>query len=153
MCGNFLEAFQGTEFPSCPHTTSHHSLVQSAYGALEPKESQPHEQRQPGGFPLALVGSRPHAESFDMRSVVLATQSDFARTLTPNSQRGTDHGWAGHYVLLGGGTGPVGGFATFCKESILRKYNRHISSLSLRRMKESRVTFEIPLELKDCRFK
>ncbi|CAK9106685.1 unnamed protein product [Durusdinium trenchii] len=36
-------------------------------------------------------------------SVVLATQSDFARTLTPNSQRGTDHGWAGHYVLLGGG--------------------------------------------------
>ncbi|CAE7181114.1 TY5A, partial [Symbiodinium pilosum] len=28
-------------------------------------------------------------------SVVIATHSDFARTLTPNSNAGTDHGWSG----------------------------------------------------------
>lgn len=35
-------------------------------------------------------------------SVVIATHSDFARTLTPNSNAGTDHGWAGIQVVLSG---------------------------------------------------
>ena len=36
-------------------------------------------------------------------SVVMVTHSDFARTLTPNSGAGTDHAWAGNYVVAGGG--------------------------------------------------
>ena len=36
-------------------------------------------------------------------SVVMMTHSDFARTLTPNSGSGTDHAWAGNYVVAGGG--------------------------------------------------
>ncbi len=28
-------------------------------------------------------------------NVVIVTHSDFARTLTPNSNAGTDHGWSG----------------------------------------------------------
>ncbi|CAJ1378092.1 unnamed protein product [Effrenium voratum] len=35
-------------------------------------------------------------------STTLVTHSDFARTLTPNSGEGTDHGWAGNYFMLGG---------------------------------------------------
>ena len=35
-------------------------------------------------------------------NVVLMTQSDFGRTLTSNGA-GTDHAWAGHYFILGGG--------------------------------------------------
>jgi len=35
--------------------------------------------------------------------VVLATQSDFARTLDPNSNRGTDHAWAGQHFVISGG--------------------------------------------------
>merc|ERR1711953_184229 len=35
-------------------------------------------------------------------SVVLATESDFGRTLTSNGG-GSDHGWAGQHIILGGG--------------------------------------------------
>ncbi|CAE6922516.1 unnamed protein product [Symbiodinium natans] len=35
--------------------------------------------------------------------VVMATHSDFARTLTPNSGAGSDHAWGGNYVIVGGG--------------------------------------------------
>jgi len=35
-------------------------------------------------------------------SVVLATESDFGRTLTWNGQ-GTDHGWGGNHLVIGGG--------------------------------------------------
>jgi len=34
--------------------------------------------------------------------VLVATQSDFARTLDPNGNMGTDHGWAGQHFLLSG---------------------------------------------------
>ena len=34
-------------------------------------------------------------------NVVVLTGSDFSRTLTSNG-RGTDHGWGGHYFLMGG---------------------------------------------------
>ena len=33
---------------------------------------------------------------------VIATGSDFGRTLVPNSNGGTDHAWAGHYFMMGG---------------------------------------------------
>jgi len=35
-------------------------------------------------------------------SVVFATASDFARTLDPNANRGSDHAWAGQHMVLGG---------------------------------------------------
>jgi len=35
-------------------------------------------------------------------NVVLATQSDFARTLDPNGNMGSDHGWAGNHFILSG---------------------------------------------------
>jgi len=35
-------------------------------------------------------------------NVVLATQSDFARTLDPNANAGTDHAWAGQHFVLSG---------------------------------------------------
>eukprot|EP00931_Biecheleriopsis_adriatica_P094337 TRINITY_DN679_c0_g1_i6.p1 TRINITY_DN679_c0_g1~~TRINITY_DN679_c0_g1_i6.p1 ORF type:complete len:3274 (-),score=593.17 TRINITY_DN679_c0_g1_i6:142-9879(-) len=35
-------------------------------------------------------------------NVVFATQSDFARTLDPNANKGTDHGWAGNHFVLSG---------------------------------------------------
>jgi uncharacterized protein (DUF1501 family) len=38
--------------------------------------------------------------------VVLATQSDFGRTLKPASSAGTDHAWGSHHLILGG---PVNG--------------------------------------------
>lgn len=33
----------------------------------------------------------------------MVTHSDFARTLTPNSNSGSDHAWAGNYMVVGGG--------------------------------------------------
>ena len=43
-------------------------------------------------------------------NVVTITHSDFTRTLTPNGQdaatAGSDHGWGGHQIVLGG---PVNG--------------------------------------------
>jgi uncharacterized protein (DUF1501 family) len=35
-------------------------------------------------------------------NIVIVTGSDFARTLTPNSGDGTDHGWGGNYFMMGG---------------------------------------------------
>ena len=35
-------------------------------------------------------------------SVVLVESSDFGRTLSPNSGRGTDHAWGGNYFMIGG---------------------------------------------------
>eukprot|EP00931_Biecheleriopsis_adriatica_P057277 TRINITY_DN3397_c0_g1_i3.p1 TRINITY_DN3397_c0_g1~~TRINITY_DN3397_c0_g1_i3.p1 ORF type:complete len:2330 (-),score=299.84 TRINITY_DN3397_c0_g1_i3:580-7488(-) len=35
-------------------------------------------------------------------NVVMTTQSDFARTLDPNGNMGTDHGWAGQHFILSG---------------------------------------------------
>jgi len=35
-------------------------------------------------------------------SVVLLTESDFGRTLTPNAGDGTDHGWGGNHFIIGG---------------------------------------------------
>eukprot|EP00536_Pseudo-nitzschia_multiseries_P010764 jgi/Psemu1/204058/e_gw1.338.42.1 len=34
--------------------------------------------------------------------VAVVISSDFGRTLTPNSNDGTDHGWGGHYMVMGG---------------------------------------------------
>jgi uncharacterized protein (DUF1501 family) len=36
------------------------------------------------------------------QNVLLATQSDFARTLDPNANVGTDHAWAGQHFILSG---------------------------------------------------
>jgi len=41
-----------------------------------------------------------HGTVFD--SVVLLTESDFGRTLTPNGGGGTDHGWGGNHFIIGG---------------------------------------------------
>merc|ERR1719436_1351047 len=35
-------------------------------------------------------------------NIVLATQSDFARTLDPNANIGSDHAWAGQHIVLSG---------------------------------------------------
>lgn len=43
-------------------------------------------------------------------SVTTFTQSDFGRTLLPNASRGTDHGWGGHQLVMGGS---VIGHATY----------------------------------------
>merc|ERR1711862_744355 len=32
----------------------------------------------------------------------LVITSDFGRTLTPNNQDGSDHGWGGNYFMMGG---------------------------------------------------
>ena len=34
--------------------------------------------------------------------ITIIISSDFGRTLTPNSSDGTDHGWSGHSVVMGG---------------------------------------------------
>ena len=34
--------------------------------------------------------------------IVVVVPSEFGRTLTPNSGSGTDHGWGGNYILMGG---------------------------------------------------
>jgi len=43
-------------------------------------------------------------------SVATFTQSDFGRTFAINASRGTDHGWGGHQLVMGGG---VMGNATY----------------------------------------
>ena len=35
-------------------------------------------------------------------SITVAVTSDFGRTLTPNSNEGSDHAWAGNYFMFGG---------------------------------------------------
>lgn len=35
-------------------------------------------------------------------NVTTFTESDFSRTLQPNTNGGTDHGWGGHHLVLGG---------------------------------------------------
>ncbi len=42
--------------------------------------------------------------------VTTFTQSDFGRTFMPNASRGTDHGWGGHQLVMGGS---VAGQATY----------------------------------------
>ena len=42
-------------------------------------------------------------EIFD--SVTLLSESDFGRTLTANSNQGTDHAYAGNHFVLGGARG------------------------------------------------
>merc|ERR1712196_182548 len=49
---------------------------------------------------MGFVDELQKQEVFD--SVVLATESDFGRTLTSNGG-GSDHGWAGQHIILGGG--------------------------------------------------
>ena len=39
-------------------------------------------------------------------NVTLVLKSDFGRTLTPNSQQGSDHGWSGHYAVISGALQP-----------------------------------------------
>ena len=34
-------------------------------------------------------------------SVVIIQTSDFGRTLSPNGNNGTDHAWAGNYMMMG----------------------------------------------------
>merc|ERR1712113_720534 len=46
-----------------------------------------------------FVGELEAQSIFD--SIVLATQSEFGRTLSSNG-KGTDHGWAGNHFVLGG---------------------------------------------------
>jgi uncharacterized protein (DUF1501 family) len=36
-------------------------------------------------------------------SVTVIETSDFARTLSPNGNDGSDHAWAGNYIMMGGG--------------------------------------------------
>jgi len=36
-------------------------------------------------------------------NTTIVITSDFGRTITPNSGGGSDHGWAGHYMMMGGG--------------------------------------------------
>jgi uncharacterized protein (DUF1501 family) len=36
------------------------------------------------------------------QQVTTFTLSDFARTLVPNGNAGTDHAWGGHHVVMGG---------------------------------------------------
>ena len=35
--------------------------------------------------------------------MVTYTASDFARTLTPNTNNGSDHAWGGNHMVMGGG--------------------------------------------------
>ena len=35
-------------------------------------------------------------------NVVTFTESDFGRTFQPNGTGGTDHGWGGHHLVMGG---------------------------------------------------
>ena len=35
-------------------------------------------------------------------NVALVVTSEFGRTMTPNGRQGCDHGWGGHYAVLGG---------------------------------------------------
>ena len=34
--------------------------------------------------------------------VTIVVTSEFGRTVTPNTSAGTDHGWGGHHIILGG---------------------------------------------------
>ena len=38
------------------------------------------------------------------QSVTIYTDTEFNRTLIPNQTGGTEHGWGGHQLILGGGT-------------------------------------------------
>jgi uncharacterized protein (DUF1501 family) len=35
-------------------------------------------------------------------SVTVVVSSEFGRTVTPNTSAGTDHGWGGHHIIMGG---------------------------------------------------
>ena len=35
-------------------------------------------------------------------SITVVVSSEFGRTVTPNSSAGTDHGWGGHHMIMGG---------------------------------------------------
>ena len=35
-------------------------------------------------------------------SITVVVSSEFGRTVTPNTSAGTDHGWGGHHMIMGG---------------------------------------------------
>jgi len=47
-----------------------------------------------------FVDQLKHAGLWDQTAIVFV--SDFARTITPNSNDGSDHAWGGHYFMMGG---------------------------------------------------
>jgi uncharacterized protein (DUF1501 family) len=34
--------------------------------------------------------------------ITVVVSSEFGRSLTPNTSAGTDHGWGGHHIIMGG---------------------------------------------------
>lgn len=56
-----------------------------------------------GNLSAALVAfDQAMANLGETNNVITFTESDFGRTFQPNGTGGTDHGWGGHHLVLGG---------------------------------------------------
>ena len=64
------------------------------------------------------------------RNVVIIMGSDFGRSISPNSNGGTDHAWGGNYFLLGG---------ALKGKKILGQYPEHLSKESDQWMSRGRI--------------
>lgn len=58
-------------------------------------------------------GPGPNRTTNAQNNVVLATHSDFNRTLAPGAHSGTDHAWGGHQLILGGAVNGGAFYGTF----------------------------------------
>ena len=62
----------------------------------------------------ALAAFYQATEELNVANDVTAfTESDFSRTLQPNSNGGTDHGWGGHHLVIGGAVKGATLYGTF----------------------------------------
>lgn len=53
-------------------------------------------------------------ESMELaESVLIFTETEFNRSVFPNSTQGTDHGWGGHHLVIGGGVRAAGVYGQF----------------------------------------
>jgi len=62
----------------------------------------------------ALAAFYQATEELNVANDVTAfTESDFSRTMQPNSNGGTDHGWGGHHLVIGGAVKGAALYGTF----------------------------------------
>lgn len=51
----------------------------------------------------ALKGFRDELVSLGLwDGITIVISSEMGRTITPNTSAGTDHGWGGHHIVMGG---------------------------------------------------
>lgn len=81
-----------------------HQIFFCSLGGFDTHTAQLNDQQNLYGQLSAAMAAFYKATETDLRiadQVTAFTESDFSRTLLPNSNGGTDHGWGSHHIVMG----------------------------------------------------